>query len=245
MLNGKNGSVFNAGFWLAVGLVLSSTILAWAYTRTKSVDQTITVTGSARKRITSDLIVWRANVSYQSGELSEAYGSLKDRVPRVKAYLVSKGVPEEQIVVSSVQTKTMQEKDGNGEETGRIGGYVLTQTLEVRSQEVEKIARISREVTELIDQGILLESQSPEYHYTKLGDLKVQMLGEAAQDAKVRAERIASSTGSDVGSVRAARMGVMQITPADSNEVSDYGVNDTSSFEKDITAVVNVSFAVD
>lgn len=245
MLNGKNGSVFNAGFWMAVGLVLSSTILAWAYTRTKSVDQTITVTGSARKRITSDLIVWRANVSYQSGELSEAYGSLKDRVPRVKAYLVSKGIPDEQIVVSSVQTKTMQEKDANGEETGRVGGYVLTQTLEVRSPEVEKVARISREVTELIDQGILLESQSPEYHYTKLGDLKVQMLGEAAQDAKVRAERIASSTGSDVGSVRSARMGVMQITPADSNEVSDYGVNDTSSLEKDITAVVNVSFAVD
>ncbi|HYN85555.1 MAG TPA: SIMPL domain-containing protein [Pyrinomonadaceae bacterium] len=245
MLNGKNGNVFNAGFWLAVGLVLSSTILAWAHTRTKSVDQTITVTGSARKRITSDLIVWRANVSYQSGELSEAYGSLKDRVPRVKAYLVSKGVPEEQIVVSSVSTKTMQEKDSNGEETGRVGGYVLTQTLEVRSHEVEKIARISREVTELIDQGILLESQSPEYHYTKLGDLKVQMLGEAAQDAKVRAERIASSTGSDVGSVRSARMGVMQITPADSNEVSDYGVNDTSSLDKDITAVVNVSFAVD
>ncbi|HEX5707832.1 MAG TPA: SIMPL domain-containing protein [Pyrinomonadaceae bacterium] len=245
MLNGKNGHLFNAGFWLAVGLVLSSTILAWAYTRTKSVDQTITVTGSARKRITSDLIVWRANVSYQSGELSEAYGSLKDKVPRVKAYLVSKGVPDEQIVVSSVSTKTMQEKDANGEDTGRIGGYVLTQTLEVRSPEVEKIARISREVTELIDQGILLESQSPEYHYTKLGDLKVQMLGEAAKDAKVRAEQIASSTGSTVGSVRSARMGVMQITPADSNEVSDYGVNDTSSLDKDITAVVNVSFAVD
>ncbi len=245
MLNGKNGNLFNPGFWLAVGLVLSSTILAWAYTRTKSVDQTITVTGSARKRITSDLIVWRANVSYQSGELSEAYGSLKDKVPRVKAYLVSKGVPEEQIVVSSVSTKTMQEKDSNGEETGRIGGYVLTQTLEVRSPEVEKISRISREVTELIDQGILLESQSPEYHYTKLGDLKVQMLGEAAKDAKVRAEQIASSTGSTVGSVRSARMGVMQITAADSNEVSDYGVNDTSSIDKDITAVVNVSFAVD
>ncbi len=245
MSSERNGQVFNAGFALAVGLVLASIIFAWAYTRTKSVDQTITVTGSARKRIQSDLIVWRANVSYQSAQLAEAYSSLKDKVPRVKAYMVSKGVPEDQIVVSSVTTRTLQAKNDQGEETGGINGYALTQTLEVRSNDVEKIAKISREVTELIDQGILLESQAPEYHYTKLGDLKIQMLAEAAKDAKVRAQQIATSTGSDVGSVRSAKMGVMQITPADSNEVSDYGMNDTTSFEKDITAVINVSFAID
>lgn len=245
MSSERNGQVFNAGFALAVGLVLASIIFAWAYTHTKSVDQTITVTGSARKRIKSDLIVWRANVSYQAGQLSEAYNSLKDKVPRVKAYLISKGVPDEQIVVSSVATKTLQAKNSDGEETGTINGYVLTQNLEVRSNDVEKIAKISREVTELIDQGILLESQAPEYHYTKLGDLKIQMLAEAAKDAKARAQQIAASTGSDVGSVRSAKMGVMQVTPADSNEVSDYGMNDTTSFEKDITAVVNVSFAID
>ena len=71
------------------------------------------------------------------------------------------------------------------------------------------------------------------------------MLSEAAKDAKVRAEKIAESTGSSIGSVRSARMGGLQITPADSNEVSDMGMNDTSSLDKDITAVVNVAFAVD
>jgi hypothetical protein len=245
MSSERNGNLFNAGFALAVGLVLASIVWAWAYKTKHTGEQTVTVTGSARKRIKSDLIVWKANVSYQSAQLSEAYASLKDRVPRVKAYLVSKGVAEGEIVVSSISTKTMQAKDENGEETGAVNGYVLTQTLEVRSGDVEKIAKISREVTELIDQGILLESQAPEYIYTKLGELKIEMLGEAAKDAKERAQKIASSTGSDVGQVRSARMGVMQITAADSNEVSDYGVNDTSALEKDITAVVNVSFAVD
>jgi hypothetical protein len=245
MSSERNGQIFNAGFALAVGLVLASIVFAWAYTRSKNVDQTITVTGSARKRITSDLIVWRANVSHQAAQLSEAYNALKDKVPRVKAYLVSKGIPEAQIVVSSVRTQTLQATDEEGQEKGQISGYMMSQTLAVQSNDVEKIARISREVTELIDQGILLESQAPEYHYTKLGDLKIQMLSEAAKDAKTRAQQIAQSTGSDVGSVRSAKMGVMQITPADSNEVSDYGVNDTSSFEKDITAVVNVSFTID
>jgi hypothetical protein len=109
---------------------------------------------------------------------------------------------------------------------------------------VDKIAKIAREATELINQGILLESMAPQYHYTKLGEEKITMLAEAAKDAKVRAERVAESTGSSIGSVRTARMGVLQITPADSNEVSDSGMNDTSSLEKDITAVVNVGFEI-
>jgi hypothetical protein len=71
------------------------------------------------------------------------------------------------------------------------------------------------------------------------------MLGEAAKDAKTRAERIAASTGNTIGNVRSARMGVLQITAADSTEVSDMGIYDTSSVDKDITAVVNIGFAVE
>lgn len=241
----KNGHVFNAGFALAVALVLSSIVGAWAYTTAKKGDQTVTVTGSARKRIRSDLVIWKAGVTYQATQLSDAYKQLSDKVPRVKQYLISKGIPENQITISSISSQTLREKDNEGQETGKITGYSLRQELEVRSTDVDKIERIAREATELINQGILLESMPPEYHYTKLGDLKIAMLAEAAKDAKVRAQQVASATGSSIGSVRSAKMGVLQITPADSNEVSDSGMNDTSSLEKDITAVINVSFAVD
>ncbi|HEV2913621.1 MAG TPA: SIMPL domain-containing protein [Pyrinomonadaceae bacterium] len=241
----RNGNIFNAGFALAVALVLSSIVGAWAYTHAKNGEQTITVTGSARKRIKSDLVIWRAGVSYQASQLSEAYKALTDNVPKVKQYLISKGVQEDQITISSISSTTLHEKNSDGEETGEITGYSLRQELMVRSNDVDKIEKLAREATELINQGILLESNPPEYLYTKLGDLKIEMLAEAAKDAKVRAQQIASSTGSSIGSVRTARMGVMQITPADSNDVSDSGMNDTSSLEKDITAVVNVGFAVD
>ncbi|MFN2453801.1 MAG: SIMPL domain-containing protein [Pyrinomonadaceae bacterium] len=244
-MNGeKNGHIFNAGFALAVALVLSSIIGAWALLHVKNTDQAVVVTGSARKRIKSDLIVWRAAVTFQSTQLTDAYKALTDGVPRVKKYLIAKGVPENQIVISSITSQTLRSKSDEVDESGHITGYSLRQELEVRSTDVDKITKISREVTELINQGILLESMPPEYHYTKLGDLKITMLAEAAKDAKVRAQQIASSTGSTIGSVRSAKMGVLQVTPADSNDVSDSGMNDTSSLEKDITAVVNVSFTL-
>jgi hypothetical protein len=244
MDNQRNGSAFLGGVALAVGLVIASAIFGYAFVKGKQGDQTITVTGSARKRIKSDMVIWKAGVSYQAPVLADAYRSLSENVPRVKAYLVSKGIAENQITVSSISSQTLHARDSNGEDTGQITGYSLRQELEVRSNDVDLIARVAREATELINQGILLESMAPEYHYTKLGEEKITMLAEAAKDAKARAEKVAASTDSSIGSVRTARMGVLQITPADSNEVSDSGMNDTSSLDKDITAVVNLSFEI-
>lgn len=243
MSNERSG-VFLAGVALAVGLVLAAVIGGWAFVRGKRGDQTITVTGSARKRIRSDLVIWKSSVSYQAPVLSEAYRSLSEAVPRVRSYLVSKGIPENQITVSSISSQTLHSRNSDGEDTGQITGYSLRQELEVRSNDVDKISQIAREATELINQGILIESMAPEYHYTKLGEEKIAMLAEAAKDAKQRAIRVAESTDSSIGNVKTARMGVLQITPADSNEVSDSGMNDTSSLEKDITAVVNVGFEI-
>src|SRR5919107_3743577 len=141
----KNGNIFNAGFALAVALVLSSIVMAWAITNTKKTDQMITVTGSARKRIKSDLVIWRAGVSYQGAQPTDAYKALTDGISRIKQYLVSKGVPENQITISSISSTTLHAKDNEGNETNEITGYSLRQVAQVRSTEVEKVEKIARE----------------------------------------------------------------------------------------------------
>ena len=186
-------NLFNSLAVLGLALVISSLILGWSYSNKKSGDEAITVTGSAKKRITSDLVVWSAGVSRQSVQLSDAYKALSDDIPRIKQYLLSKGIPETQMTVSSISSVTLKGKDSDGNETNEVTGYSLSQSIEVRSNDVQKIAQ---------------------------------------------------STGNSIGSVRSAKMGVLQITAADSTDVSDYGVYDTSTIEKDMTAVVNVSFAV-
>lgn len=236
---------FRGGSALAIGLIVSSMILSWAYTGTKKSEDAITVTGSAKKRIKSDLVIWNAGASVQGTQLADAYKQLAEHTPQIKKYLLEKGIPEDQITVSAISTVPLKKTVTYGEEqSSEIVGYELRQEVTVTSNDVDKIAQIARESTELINRGILLKSQAPQFYYTKLGDLKIEMLGEAAKDAKARADRIAESTGSSIGSIRSARMGVMQITAPESTEVSDYGVNDTSSIEKDVNAVVNVSFAV-
>ncbi|MFN2383609.1 MAG: SIMPL domain-containing protein [Gemmatimonadota bacterium] len=229
---------------LGVALIVAAALGAHAVIRVKN-DEAITVTGSAKQQITSDMIIWRGYVSHQSGDLATAYADLKASMATLRRYLAEKEVPADQIIETSIQTIALHPLSPDGMELSEIVGYRLQQGVEIRSRDVERITRVSREATELINQGIALESYQPEYLYTRIGDLKVKMLAEAARDAKTRAQQIAEATGSQIGGIRSARMGVLQITPAYSVEVSDYGMNDTSSLEKDITAVVTMVFSID
>jgi hypothetical protein len=110
---------------------------------------------------------------------------------------------------------------------------------------VELISQLCRESTDLINSGIEFISEAPQYFYTKLDALKIEMLSKATANAKERAENMVNATGNKIGFMRSAKMGVFQITPVNSTEVSDWGVNDTTSLEKKVTAVVNASFAIE
>jgi len=248
---------FRSALALSLAIVLASIIASSAYLKAKKLDQTIKVTGSAKRRIKSDLMVWRTSVSAEAATLADAYARLSRDVEKTKAFLVSQGFPEKQIVISAVATtairgsaRSAQKQEIVPEEvnpsamSGRIASYNLTQSLEIRSSEIDKLTEVSRTVTQLINQGIFLESNEPEYLYTKLAELKVQMLADAARDARERAAQIVSSAGGTVGEIRSAEMGVMQVNAADANEISGYGVNDTKSIDKDVLAVVHATFAL-
>lgn len=229
---------------LAIGLIIASSIVAGGLVKIKAAENTITVTGSAKQQIKSDLIVWNGNYSSVAPQLSEAYNQLKESQEKVKSYLLGKGINEKDLVFSSISTDINHVTLPNGQPTNQIESYRLSQQVEIRSQDVDGITVLSREVTELINQGVGFQSNPPQYFYTKLADLKVEMLSLATKDAFTRANQIAGNAGSKIGPLRFAQMGVFQITPLYSNEVSDYGINDTSSLEKEITAVVNCKFEV-
>src|SRR6185295_2896097 len=97
---------------------------------------------------------------------------------------------------------------------------------------------------ELIEQGIDVDAEPLEYLSTELTKAKLDALGAATHEARQRAEIIVQGLGGKLGAMRSSTLGVYQITPRDSTEVSDYGINDTSSREKDVTAVVSATFAV-
>ena len=242
MENNNNKTI--AAVILAVGFIIGAWIISGTWRYVSKSNATITVTGSVSKDIKSDYAIWRGSFSSEAFTLQDAYSKLKENNRKVIEYLVSKGFPADKISISAINTTTLYVNNDQGYPTNEINGYRLYQDVSTESNEVDKIDKLSRESTELINEGIEINSLPPEFLYTKLGDLKVELIGLAAKDAKERAEQIAKSTDNSIGEVRSSKMGVIQINAKNSTEISDYGMNNTSSIDKTITVVVNMSFSI-
>ncbi|HMU45759.1 MAG TPA: SIMPL domain-containing protein [Chitinophagaceae bacterium] len=237
-----------AAIIIAIAAILCFWTIGNAYKYKFKAQETITVTGLAEKDFTSDQIVWTGSYSRKMMDLKSAYAQLKDDESKIRAYLKGKGISETEMVFSavSIDKQYNYKYDQNGRNTGtEFTGYNLTQKVTVDSRDIEKIEKISREVTELIESGIEFNSSSPSYYYTKLSELKVDLLAKASADAKERASTIAKNSGSGLGKIKKASMGVFQITGQNSDEDYTYGgVFNTTSKNKTASITVRIEYAV-
>ena len=161
---------------------------------------------------------------------------------------MAKGVVKKEFVFSAVRTneKTKNIYTSVGDYIGEeFVGYGLYQSIQIESKEVDKIERISREITELLNQGVQFYSEYPRYYYTKLADLKIEMISKATEDARLRAEKISEFSGGKLGELESAKMGVFQITGQNSKE--DYswgGTFNTSSRDKTASITMKLVYKV-
>lgn len=243
--NSKNsmGLLF-FGVALALGLIISASILAGAFKEVKLADQTITVKGYAERKILSDLGYWSCEFSSRNTDLKSAYNKLQADREKILDYLKSKGISKDSIKIWAVNTSTQFKLNKEGNPTNEIEGYILTQNISIGSKNVFLIEEISNESTSLIQEGIEINSHPPSYFYSDINSLKIDMLSEAAKDARNRAEQLAKSSGSAVGALRSANQGVFQITAPNSTEVSDWGQFDVYTIEKVVKAVVTIDYSV-
>lgn len=234
---------------IGIAIVIAFAIAGNAYKYRSVTMETIVVTGLAEKDFSSDLIVWNGSYSKKSFDLKSVYASLKSDEAIIRNYLKSKGIKDNEMVFSSVEiNKDFDYKqDENGRSLGSVfTGYTLRQNVKVESQEVAKIEQISREVTELIESGVELNSSPPLFYNTKLSEVKMDLLARASADAKTRAKTIAKNAGSKLGKLKKATMGVFQITGKNSNEDYSYGgAFNTSSKNKTGSITIKMEFAAD
>lgn len=233
-----------AGLFLAAGLCFASLVLSHTWTRIAE-SQVINVTGSARKNVRSDLVVWRGNYFVDAPTLLEAQQKLQTDFAKISAFLKARGLAEFSAHPVQIRELTTQRRNDAADVVTAVRvGYRLTQSLEVRSSDVEQVPKLASDTGELLQQDISFVSDGFEFIYTKAGDAKVEMMAEATKDARARAEQIAGQGGREIKELRNARMGVVQINPLYSTATSWEGNSDTSSLEKTITATISATFGL-
>lgn len=231
--------LFAFGLTLGLSLIAASALVSYSILGFKNTDNTISVSGSAKQKVSADSARWTARFSRTTTKegLKAGYDSMKADEKTVKDFLTAQGFPEAEI--SPVFMNEVYNND-----KGAPKEYSLSQDVEVKSVEPLKIKELAKNSESLANSGVLFQPNPVEYYYTKLPELRISLLPEAIKDAKARAGIIAQSSGSNVTTVKSVSMGVVQVMSEGSVDVSDYGSYDTSKIDKEVMVTVKATFGL-
>ena len=205
----------------------------------------VTVKGFAKEEITSDLGIFEATVISEDPDLKACYTKLAGDINKVKMSLAKNfKITSQELKIEPAEIREVYKINERGYDTDEFVKYILNQNIKVESQDVQKISGLAAGIISILDEGVKIKIQEAKYIYTKLEDLKIEMIGKATDNARQRALTIAKEGKFRLGPIADVRVGVFQITPKNSTDISGYGINDTSSIDKEIKSVVEIKYFV-
>lgn len=243
----KNGKSWITALIIGLCIVISSALLAWGVTNMRKTEHSITATGSASVDFDSNLITWGGSFMVHAATTTSAYNQISKDAEIVKKYLLDNGINESDMAFSSIDI-TRRSKDIYDDNGNYIGsepdGYDLQQTVSIQSSDVFTVEAISRDISSILQSGVEFTSDSPEYYYTDLDSLKLDLIDKASKNAMDRINIIAANSNAKLGKLKNSSLGVFQITARNSG-TSDYsydGAFNTSSYAKTATITVRLEY---
>ena len=213
------GSASNiiAGALIGLGVASAGFLAGDALVKSRLGLRNVTVKGLSEREVKADLGFWPVRFVVTGPTLEVARAKLEVSEAAVKDFLRSKGFADADMSVQNIQVEDRMagyNAQGIPEDTR----FVLTEDILVRSIEVQKLADAARSVGDLLKSGVVFSSDAynagPSYIFTKISDLKGDMLAEATKRAREAAQKFAEESGAKVGDIQTANQGIFEIKPA-------------------------------
>jgi hypothetical protein len=167
--------------------------------------------------------IWPLTVIVSDNDLPKAHEELDRSVKAVEAFLTANGIPADQVHFQGLTVTDAYAERFSGQSPGNR--FIVKQTLVVRSGDPKAVLAASAKIADLVASGVVLQSgdyeRGPSFLFTRLNDLKPEMIAEATARAREAAEKFAQDSGAVVGGMRRANQGVFQILPRDQVASSD------------------------
>jgi uncharacterized protein len=235
----NNNHSFNvvAAFFVAIGLAVAGYFISQTIYNSKVALNTAESKGLAERRVLSDRANWSidfSEVGSSRGQVTSLYNLAEEHQNIIVKLLKDNGFGDDEIKIGVINYNYREYRDDNQKLVDQK--HILVGTISVETEKVNKIAEVRGKVNKLIVQGINLENHQPQYYFTKLNEIKPEMLSEATKNARAAANEFAKNADVEVGGIRTALQGGFYIRDAG----EEYG--DSRKIEKDIRVVTTITF---
>ncbi|MFA7586790.1 MAG: SIMPL domain-containing protein [Novosphingobium sp.] len=218
---------------LAIGLVVGGYLLGNGLVRAREADRSVTVRGLAERDVTADLATWTIAFSSTTEDFASAQASVDRDATAVAGFFREVGFPAESFQPTGVNVSQYTD---NG-----VTRFTVRQRISLRTKDIDRAQAAVKRQFELVRRGVVLEEGTGmAYTFTKLNDIKPEMVAAATKDARKAAEQFAKDSGTSVGTIKSATQGYFEITARDGDSGGGWGVSDTP-FKK-VRVVTTVDF---
>jgi len=235
-----------AGFFSALlvslGLVGAGWLVGEGIIEGRKAGSSVVVKGLAERDVKADLALWPIKFQVTGNNLTEIQAQVESDLETVQSFLNEAGFSEQEVQRQSVQIQDYGAGYGGNRPQER---YAVSQGVLVRSEDVDRVESVSRRLGELVAQGIVLQQDwnatGPTYDFTRLNDIKPEMLAEATAAAREAANQFAEDAGAQLGGIRDANQGVFVILPRDDVP----GSSEDAQIHKTVRVVSTITYSLE
>lgn len=234
---------------LAIGIAGAGWFVSDGLVRMKATERSVAVKGLSEREVQSNLALWNVGFTVTGQSLAEAQSRIDANTAAITAFLLKAGIAKEEVTTGALKVTDRQANQYQNNAGPEDSRYILSTTLKVRSANVDAVEKASRSIGEVVrDQGIVLGA--PDQYgcdlrliYTKLNEIKPEMIAEATKDARNAAEQFAKDSGVKVGEIRSASQGYFSISSRDGSDLnSDNSCDAETAAVKKVRVVTNVTY---
>jgi len=211
----KNIFIIAAAAILAAGILAGGYFTGHGFYMSRMADRYVTVKGLAEKDVAADLAVWNIKLAATGDVLADVQGKTEADKKELLAFLKAQGVEDSEIQDSQFTVIDLMAQQYRSERAEQ-SRFIVNYSVALRTNDVAKIKAISQKTGDLVKKGLVLaDNAGPTYIFTKLNEIKPEMIATATKNARAAAEQFAKDSGSNVGGIRRASQGIFSIETRD------------------------------
>ena len=228
---------------LSIGIALGGFFPGYYYYRAKSDANFVTVKGLAEMDVKADLGVWDIKYVVTGNDLAVSQSKMTAQQEIITSFLKKLGFNDNEIIAQRTETNDLMANPYRSDSQNSFR-YILTQSIQVKSTDVDLIEKAVNSTGILISKGIVFDNNSympVSYIFTKINDIKPQMLEAATKNAMAAANEFAKSSNTKVGKIRKANQGVFSILPREQTA----NATEMNRIEKKVRVVSTIEYYLD
>jgi hypothetical protein len=229
----------------AVGLTTSGYALGDGFRRYKLAEQrSVTVRGVSERDVTADLATWSIAFSHEGTELGAVQNSVDQQARTVRSFFQRAGFRPEEITDSDVSLSRAQATDRDGNPVGPET-VTVRRSIQLRTNQVMKARAAYAGQHALLRDRVELSGSSISYTFTRLNDLKPEMIAEATKNARRSADQFARDSGASVGQIKTASQGYFSVGARDGEACDDCGSSGGSTPFQKVRVVTTIDYDIE